>query len=59
MLVNVKWPQREADHSYSPTAEVKNAYNYTIAPPTLHDVVLNSALLLCNVIYVAQFNDNV
>lgn len=59
MLANVKWSQREVDHSHSPTEEVKNAYNYTTAPLTLHDVVLNSALLLCNVIYVAQFNDNV
>jgi hypothetical protein len=29
----VNWPNREADHSPPSSAEVKNAWSYTSAPP--------------------------
>jgi hypothetical protein len=41
----VKWSGREADHSPSPSAEVKNVWSCTSIPPIrVHDVVLNWAM---------------
>jgi hypothetical protein len=40
--LGVKRPEREADHSHSSNAEVKNAWSYTSTPPIrLHGVVLS------------------
>jgi len=40
--VGVKRPDREADNSLSPSAEVKNAYSYTSTPPVcLYGMVPN------------------
>jgi len=33
--VGVKQPEREADHSPTPNADVKNAWSYTSTPSTL------------------------
>jgi hypothetical protein len=42
LSLRVKWPGCEADHSASPSAEVKNVWSYTFIPPLcLHGVVLN------------------
>jgi hypothetical protein len=42
LSLGVKWPGREADHLPPSSTEVKNAWNYTSAPPIrLHGVVLS------------------
>jgi hypothetical protein len=42
LISGVKRPRREADHSPSSGAEVKNAWSYISAPSTrFHGVVLN------------------
>jgi hypothetical protein len=49
----VKRPDLEADHSLLPSAEVKNAWNYTSTPPHVfmawclikHRIVLNGVVL--------------
>jgi hypothetical protein len=42
LSLGVKWPGREADHSPPTSADVKNAWSYTSAPPIrLHGVVLS------------------
>jgi hypothetical protein len=42
LSLGVKRPGREADHSPPSTAEVKNAWSYTSAPPIRpHGVVLS------------------
>jgi hypothetical protein len=42
LSLGVKRPRREADHSFLSSAEVKNAWSYTSAPPIrLHGVVLS------------------
>jgi hypothetical protein len=41
LSLGVKWHGREADHSHPSSADVKNAWSYTSAPPIrIHDVVL-------------------
>jgi hypothetical protein len=57
----LKRPGREADHSPTPNAEVKNAWSYTATPPIrLHGVVFNRArdsvfIALCLVTYMDNF----
>jgi hypothetical protein len=42
LSLGVKWPGREADHSFPSRAEVKNAWSYTSTPPIrFHGVVLS------------------
>jgi hypothetical protein len=39
----IKPSERDADHSFPSSAEVKNAWRYTSTSLRLHDVVLNTA----------------
>jgi len=42
LSLRLKRPEREADHSPPPRAEVKNAWSYTSIPPIcLHGVLLS------------------
>jgi hypothetical protein len=42
LIPEEKWPGREADHSFSSSVEVQNAWSYTSTSPIrLHGVVLN------------------
>jgi hypothetical protein len=42
LTLGVKRPGHEADYSFSSSAEVKNAWNYTSTPPiSLYGVVLS------------------
>jgi hypothetical protein len=41
LSLGVKRPEREVDHSPPSSAEVKNEWTYTSAPPILHGVVLS------------------
>jgi hypothetical protein len=41
ILLGVKRPGREADHSPPPIAEVKKAWVYTPIPPYIFGIVLN------------------
>jgi hypothetical protein len=41
LSLEVKWLGHEADNSPPSSAEVKNVWNYTSAPPIYHGLVLN------------------
>jgi hypothetical protein len=42
LSLGVKWPGRVANHSPPSSAEVKNAWSYTLTPPIhLHGVVFS------------------
>jgi hypothetical protein len=42
LFPGIKWPGREADHSPSSSAEVKNVWSYTTTPPIRHHGVVLS-----------------
>jgi len=45
LSLEVKRPGREADHSHTSSAEVKNAFSYTSTPPVrLHGVIVKLSL---------------
>jgi hypothetical protein len=41
LSMGVKWPEHEADHSPSTSAEVKKTWIYRSTSPCLHGIVLN------------------
>jgi hypothetical protein len=49
LSMEVKWQEREADHSSSSSADIKNGGTIFPLPIRLHDVVLN---------YIIKYRDN-